>query len=261
MKAVLFDVDDTLYDQVVPFENAYKAVFGDAYDVSCQELFVASRKHSDTVFEKSQNNEISMRDMYVYRISNAFKDFGIIITEQQALDFQALYSDGQRSIEVTDQIKKTLYLLKQNGVRLGIITNGPSDHQRAKIKSLCLQYWIKYDSIFVSGDFTFSKPDIRIFECAEKALRLDKNDIWYVGDSYNNDVVGAKQAGWNCIWFNRRKHEQPETNAKPNYIVGDEESLHHLVGILLKRQGTHCGVPDKRTVNGYCKAIQEESYD
>lgn len=235
MKAVLFDVDDTLYDQVAPFECAYKTVFGETYDISCQELFIASRKHSDTVFEKSQNNEISMRDMYIFRISNAFKDFGIEITEEQALEFQELYSFGQNKIVVTEPIKKMLCFLKQNSIQLGVITNGPSEHQRNKIKNLNLGEWIDDEYIFVSGDHSIAKPDIRIFEKAEGVLKLNKDEIWYVGDSFSNDIVGAKQAGWNCIWFNRRKHEQPEMNIKPDYIVEEEDSLYHLFECLLKR--------------------------
>ena len=236
MKAILFDVDDTLYDQVVPFENAYQAVFGDAYQISCQELFVASRKHSDVVFEKSQNNEISMQEMYIYRISHAFRDFGIEITDEQALRFQELYGIGQKNITLIDPVKKLLRSLKKNGIILGIITNGPSEHQRAKIKSLNLNYWIKYDYTFISGDFEFSKPDIRIFEYAEQKLQLDKKDIWYVGDSYKNDVIGAKQAGWNCIWYNRRKHELPDIDIKPDFIVGDADSLDHIIQLLLDKQ-------------------------
>ncbi len=236
MKAVLFDIDDTLYDQVLPFEDAYRTVFGNAYDISCQDLFVASRKHSDAVFEQSQNNEITMEDMYIYRISNAFKDFGITITRQQALDFQSLYGAGQKNIKVPGVIQKTLRLLKQHDLRLGVITNGPSDHQRLKAKSLNLGDWIRDEDIFVSGDYPFSKPDIRIFEQAERVLMMDKEDIWYVGDSYSNDVVGAKQAGWNCIWFNRRGHDQTNPDIKPDYIVEDEDSLYQLFERIVKNQ-------------------------
>lgn len=235
MKAVLFDVDDTLYDQVVPFEQAYKAVFGNTYDISCQALFTASRKYSDMVFEKSQNHEISMDEMYIYRISLAFRDFGISITEKQALEFQELYGSSQKQISLTNPVKNLLRLLKKSDIRLGIITNGPSDHQRAKVKSLHLNYWIKSEAVFISGDYDFSKPDIRMFERAEMTLGFEKNELWYVGDSYANDVIGAKQAGWHCIWFNRRKHERPQTDINPNFIVGDEENLYHLFRLLLKK--------------------------
>ena len=70
--AILFDVDDTLYDMTQPFEKAYRDVFYDKYpQLDWKPVYVASRKHSDEVFEASQRGEISMDDMYVYRWSKA----------------------------------------------------------------------------------------------------------------------------------------------------------------------------------------------
>lgn len=86
-----------------------------------------------------------------------------------------------------------MHLLKQNNLRIGIITNGPSDYQRLKIKSLNPRDWIADSDIFVSGDYLFSKPDIRIFEQEEQVLKMDKEDIWYDGDSYHNDVIDDKK--------------------------------------------------------------------
>lgn len=149
--------------------------------------------------------------------------------------FDTLYHGEQERILLTNPIKSILRLLRKNDIRLGIITNGPSEHQRVKIKNLHLNYWIKYESIFISGDYGFSKPDIQLFEKAEEAFGCKKKELWYVGDSYANDIIGAKQAGWNCIWFNRRKQEQPQTELKPNFIVGDEENLFHLFQLLLKK--------------------------
>ena len=39
MKAVLFDVDDTLYDQVIPFQKAYEELFKGSFELSIEELY------------------------------------------------------------------------------------------------------------------------------------------------------------------------------------------------------------------------------
>ena len=67
MSAIIFDVDDTLYDQVIPFWNAYKAVFKDRFQLPMDDLFAASRRRSDEVFGPSQRGEITMEEMYIYR--------------------------------------------------------------------------------------------------------------------------------------------------------------------------------------------------
>ena len=52
MKAILFDVDDTLYDQVVPFQKAYEDLFEGRYDLKVEELYKRSRYYSDRSLKK-----------------------------------------------------------------------------------------------------------------------------------------------------------------------------------------------------------------
>ena len=96
MKAILFDVDDTLYDQVQPFARAYARVFGDSYPLregKIEEIFAVSRKYSDEVFKASTEGTITMEQMYIYRIQKALADFEVLITDEQALTFQKYYQD------------------------------------------------------------------------------------------------------------------------------------------------------------------------
>ena len=229
MKKIVFDVDDTLYNLADPFITAYQEVFDNRFDIPLAELFIAYRKHGDVVFEDSQSGKISMDEMHIYRIGNAIKDFGISITDEEALTFQAKYRLEQKNIRLSEDIEKLLSDLKESGIKIGILTNGPSDHQRNKIYSLSLLRFVDEENIIVSGDYEFSKPDIRIFRVAEQKMCLEKETIWYVGDSYTSDVIGAKQAGWNCIWYNRRNQIQPDCLLKPDFVASDEESLIGLI--------------------------------
>ena len=63
MKAFLFDVDDTLYDQLQPFQRAYLKMFGEPEGVDLERLFSQSRKRGDEVFEASQLGTISMEEI------------------------------------------------------------------------------------------------------------------------------------------------------------------------------------------------------
>lgn len=234
MTAIVFDMDDTLYEQAVPFEKAYQELFGDRYNLTCREVFVASRKHSDAVFELTRKNQMSMRDMYIYRISHAFRDFGIEITETEALEFQKYYSNEQKKISITEDMRNLFCWCKERNITLGLITNGSSEHQWNKIRDLGVLEWIPRANVFVSSDCGFSKPDIRLFEIARERIRVEMKDIWYVGDSFENDVTGAKRAGWKCIWLNRWNYAGSENGCYPDVIVKDEreliEVIHKIVG-------------------------------
>ena len=134
-KAILFDVDDTLYDQTVPFKEAYREYFGADPAVPADVIYPVTRKYSDQVYSRAMAGQITMEDMYIYRVQKAFEEFGISITDAQALEFQTIYADRQRHIHMSEQMEAILDYCKGK-VELGIITNGPSKHQWNKVKSL-----------------------------------------------------------------------------------------------------------------------------
>lgn len=227
IKAVVFDVDDTLYDLSTPFKEACREVFPDDTTLDLEGAFLASRRYSDAVYASSLSGKISMEEMYVYRFENAFRDYGKKIDAQMALMFQAVYEQKQQKIQMTESMKKLLDHLKEK-VKLGIITNGPAQHQWDKVNALGVKKWIPEEHIFISGDLGVAKPDVEIFDAALQKLQLQKEEVCYVGDSFENDMVGAKNAGWKAIWYNHRRHKVAE-NVEPDYVVKNEEELIRLL--------------------------------
>lgn len=229
MKLFLFDVDDTLYNQLLPFENAYEQIFQNRHEIDIHRLYVASRKHGDDVFEASERGEMSMDDMHVYRISKAFLEFAVTITREEALQFQRAYEKAQKQIYLSDVMKELLTMLKERGERLGVITNGPGQHQRNKIKALELETWIPREYAYISGELGMMKPDKRIFEYAVSHMQADEAVVYYIGDSFANDIVGANHAGLKTVWMNRRNHTMPKMDVVPDYEVHTEEALRELL--------------------------------
>ena len=74
IKAIFFDVDDTLYDLSGPFVRAYDSFYGEKYPVTAQEMFIRSRRRSDEVYALTLTGEMSKHDMYIYRMQKAFED-------------------------------------------------------------------------------------------------------------------------------------------------------------------------------------------
>lgn len=207
--AILFDVDDTLYDQTVPFMEAYAEYFGNEPAVSAEIIYPVTRKYSDQVYSQTMAGEITMEEMYIYRMQKAFEEFSIRITDQEALDFQKIYADRQHHIHMSPLMEEVLDYCSGKA-ELGIITNGPSEHQWDKVKSLQAEKWIPHENIFVSADVGAEKPERKIFDYAKQKMELEDTAIWFVGDSYPLDVEGAVNAGWNAVWMNRRGKQIPE---------------------------------------------------
>ena len=107
---------------------------------------------------------------------------------------------------------------------LGIITNGPSEHQRDKIRALGVERWIPMERIWISGDLGVGKPHKEIFETARERLGLKPEELCFVGDAYGQDILGAKNVGWQTVWFNHRgRHATGDVT--PDYEVRSEQAL------------------------------------
>lgn len=84
---------------------------------------------------------------------------------------------------------------------LGLITNGPSDAQRAVITALGLNSIFRWR--IVSGDETVGirKPNREIFQMALAMSGSLPENTWYIGDSPINDIAGAAGVGWRTCWI------------------------------------------------------------
>lgn len=58
-----------------------------------------------------------------------------------------------------------------------------------------------------SADLGVRKPSARIFEHALEKLGMATEDVWFVGDSWENDVIGGSDAGMVTVWFNPSRSE------------------------------------------------------
>ncbi|MDT0089971.1 HAD family hydrolase [Listeria marthii] len=227
---LIFDIDDTAYDQLKPFESAFKTVFGTANQLKIESLYVKSRFYSDEVYHRVVRGEMPKAEMHVYRITQALADFDYQITKREAEAFQRVYEQNQRKMELSPGIKEILTWAKKNQITMGIITNGPKEHQQHKINDLQINDWIPVANTFISGKVGIEKPDKKIFELVAKQIGIDGAETYYIGDSFENDVIGSKNAGWHSIWLNRRGHLEPEDAAYyPDYCVENEQELFALL--------------------------------
>ncbi|WP_172253176.1 HAD family hydrolase [Saccharibacillus deserti] len=225
MSHFIFDIDDTIYDQIIPFKKAFDRNFARYAHLSLDDLYRYNRHFSDEVFEQTVRGEMTLEDMHAYRITEAFRVLEIRISREEALRFQQDYAAAQGELEPTPDMREALDYCLAKGLKFGVITNGPAEHQRKKVKQLGIYDWLKPQEVFVSGELGFMKPDPRIFRHVEEKLGLDRRRTYYIGDSYANDIVGAKGAGWQAIWIDRRGHTLPEDGAQPDITLGAHDSV------------------------------------
>lgn len=241
----LFDLDDTLYEQIEPFKIAYNEVFYDIKNIDIDKLFKETRKISDETFHLTVNGSMDEKSMHIYRIVESFKRFNIHVSDEDALNFQNIYKESQYKISLDPNIKEVLELLKINNIPMGIITNGPTIHQKKKLESIGISNYIKKENIIISGSLNVIKPQRQIFSIALNTFNVDLEkenpdllkDIYYVGDSFQNDVVGAVNANITPIFINKKNFKLPHDYAKKTLEINSSKELLPLIKSLIERIG------------------------
>ena len=226
IKAIFFDLDDTLHDHLKPFNQALKDVFPEINkSIIIEEAYKKFREASDELWESYSENRLSLGEMRIKRIIQALKSLGIVITVEDGERFQAQYEERLKQLELFPEVPELLNTLKRKGYTLGLITNGPIKHQWNKINKLRLTDFFPNELILVSDEIGKAKPEPEIFIEAAKRLNYQPHQLLYVGDSWINDVSGPVKAGWNSFWFNHR-NRKASTEDKP---IAEIKSLKEIL--------------------------------
>ncbi len=107
----------------------------------------------------------------------------------------AIYRNHKPDISLTAEVADFLTRLKNNGIRMGLVTDGRSIAQRNKIEALKLDRWIEFFS--VSEECGFEKPSEQPFLGFME--RFDCKNFVYIADNYNKDFVAPNRLGWRTI--------------------------------------------------------------
>lgn len=226
IETAIFDVDDTLYDQLEPFRQAFIKNFRRfAAHVPIKEIYNSSRRYSEETFPRLEAGEISLMEHNTHRMIASFADFGIKISRNEAVLFQETYEEEQHKITLLPEIIEVFERLLEKGIILGVLTNGPFEHQWMKVNQLGITKWIPKENIFVSEGIGIAKPDPEAFHFIENKLKLAKSTTVFIGDSFQNDIIGAKKAGWKAIWVNHRNKSVDDSLVVPDQIVYSPKEL------------------------------------
>ncbi len=181
-----FDLDDTLYSRARALNIAFESLgIGDGLDFEAfQKQFIIS---SEIAVDMNINGNLTLEESRVYRVKHSLESFGIFIDEDEHARFQEVYIEAQNNIVLNDGMKELLDSLKSKGITMFILTNGPTEHQNNKIDNLGIREY--FDEIFISGEINTLKPDKRIFDLV--ADKYMDSEIYYLGDSFENDIVGS----------------------------------------------------------------------
>ncbi|OYT52717.1 MAG: haloacid dehalogenase [Candidatus Altiarchaeales archaeon ex4484_2] len=226
IKAVLFDVDDTLYDSTLQVNraraNAVKAMREAGLGVTDNEGLLVLEEIVKEFGSNYPNqfNELLKKLEYEYNPR--------II----AAGVAAYHSTKTAYLTPFPDTVPTLLKLRDSGFMLGVVTDGISVKQWEKLIRLGLQHF--FHTVVISSDVGCEKPREELFHIAAERLSCKKEDMVMVGDRIDRDILGANKAGMLTVRIMKGKYrnQKPENSLeKPDYII---ENLHEIIEILKK---------------------------
>ena len=200
MKVIVFDLDNTLIDR----QRAFTEMLKDRIELTLPE----DKKH---LKEQAIQDILMWDDNGTVSRSVSFKKYCdkyevTCMTSEELSTYWTTISGSV--VYLFDDVIDVIAYLKAK-YRLAILTNGSPISQRRKLESTGILNM--FELSVVSGEVGIDKPDPRIFDVMCERLNVKPQDCLYVGDNYVNDVLGARNAGWNAIYLNRLRLASDET--------------------------------------------------
>ncbi len=110
----------------------------------------------------------------------------------------------------TEGIEEFLLYLKERRIRTGVISNIPYWAEVVQERIRRLLPFNDFEFVLTSSEYMFRKPHARIFQLALEKADLQPEDVWYIGDNYQCDVVGARNVGIFPVYYIGASKKQPE---------------------------------------------------
>ncbi|OOM77941.1 phosphoglycolate phosphatase [Clostridium puniceum] len=186
IKALIFDLDDTLYYEKEYVLGALKKVayyLGNKYRKNEEKFYIRMEEILNTLGRGKIFNIVCEENNFAEDIN----------------DLVDLYRNSKPKLNLYDDSKEILKWAREHDYKLGIITDGCSKVQWNKIDALNIEKLV--DKIIVTDDLgkEFWKPHGKSYLDMMKYFGVSKDECVYIGDNPNKDFIGARELGMKTV--------------------------------------------------------------
>jgi len=228
IKAVLFDVDDTLFDRSLAQRKVLEIIVRqfphifDAFGIErVAEAFTESDRITTEDFEAGApfDGLRQKRSRLFIQLLDIQEDLADAITEIYVRDYPTVDAPMPGAVPLVKELSRRFII--------GVVSNGLPDVQYRKLEAMGLHQSLS--CIVLSEEIGIRKPDPRIFHYTTRLLQLQPSECLYVGDSYDSDVVGAKTSGMLACWLKRGQSVIPDEHAKADLVISRLKQLGEIL--------------------------------
>ena len=220
ISGIIYDLDDTLISRDEAFYSGFTRKFYDKFvdkNYLNFETFFQIMKDADKLTKWSPEKE------------NLFNELRKKIELNKDNDFYVNFFWDSIVKSVKPDIEANKHLEKLNGIKFpwGVLTNGYK-YQHEKMKRSGVVNLAPF--YIVSGDFGCHKPCKDVFIEASKKIDLPCEEILFVGDTAETDIIGAQSVGMKTAWI-RMGRSYPLEN-KPDFEIDHVIELGSILNLF-----------------------------
>lgn len=221
IRALLFDLDDTLWPITPVIERAERLLF----DWLREEVPLVTERYTIAAMRTRRSELMAANprfrvDLWALRHAALHEAFVACGADTLRIDeAMEVFTTARNQVTLFPDVLVCLPRLAER-ITLGSLTNGAAD-----LRQIGLDH--HFSVSLAAHEIGRAKPDPAVFHAACEALGLPPSQVAYVGDDLRLDVEGAQQAGLSGLWMNRHGAAKPAEHA---HIEPDASlaSLHEL---------------------------------
>ncbi len=238
-KALFIDIDDTLLDYIPCCREAFDFALNSLSGIENAGLYSVSDNGlsvEDGLFQlffEISGRLFSEAKRGLHTVAEVMELYPAEFCERagypkEAVDpfkhaFRAAWG---KTHTLVPEAQETLEALRAKGYRLFAASNSFGHLQRSRLEHAGILHY--FEDTFISMDLGYDKPDIRFYQEALRRAHLRPEEVLMVGDSMTTDVFGAKAAGIEAVYFNRRNEPITDTPSPVNVISSLPEILKYV---------------------------------
>ncbi|QES48042.1 hydrolase [Streptomyces venezuelae] len=203
IRAVLWDIDDTLFDYTGAdtaglAQHLAEEGLGDRYGTPAEALALW-RELTERNWARFAAGETGFQEQRRDRVRDFLRQPDLTEAEADAW-FDRYVAHYQAAWKVFPDVLPALDALAA-GYRHGVLTNSSSANQDPKLRRLGLRD--RFEVLVCAAELGISKPQAGAFRAACAAMGLEAGEVAYVGDQPEIDARGARDAGLLAVWLDR----------------------------------------------------------
>lgn len=184
IKVVIFDLDDTLYSEKEYVRSGYHEI---------AKILPFIKNVEDKLWNFFENKKSAIDELLISE--NCFSDD----LKNKCLE---VYRNQEPSLYLYPGVEDMLIKLRKQGFKLGMITDGRPEGQRAKLKSLDIYKY--FDKIIITdelGGIEYRKPNQKSFIMMNEYFGFNYEDMCYIGDNISKDFKGPRILNMKIVYF------------------------------------------------------------